>query len=108
MAIPQLSQAPFDLELRWYAGDPVSLSFKVLDVNWSGTYTGAVYKEASCATLLASFTVTASFDSPSGDTTFTLVMSDLTSDSVPAGFWFFKVRENAGLTKFSGSVVVDG
>ena len=108
MAIPQLSQAPFDLELRWYVGDPVSLSFKVLDVNWAGTYTGAVYREASCTTLLASFTVSAVYDAGQEWTTFTLTMSDSTSDSVPAGMWFFKVRETAGLTKFSGSVVVDG
>lgn len=108
MAIPQLSQAPFDVELRWYSGDPVSLSCKVLDVNWAGTYTGGVYRDAACTNLLAALTVTASFDSPSGDTTFTFTMSDAVSDSVPAGFWFYKVRETSGLTKFSGSVVVDG
>ena len=108
MAIPQLSQAPFDVELRWYVGDPVSLSCKVLDVNWGGTYTGGVYKEASCTTLLASLTVTAVYDPGQEWTTFTFTMSDSTSDSVPAGFWFYKVRETSGLTKFTGSVVVDG
>ena len=107
MAIPELSQNAIDLTLKWYVGDPVSLSWKVLDVNWSGTYTGAVYTDNTASTQLAAFTVTATHDVPSNDTTFTVTMSDATSDSVPAGLWFYKIRQTAGLTRFAGAVIVN-
>lgn len=106
MAIPAISQSPFDLQLEWYAGDPVSLSWKVLGVNWSGTYTGGVYKDVACTQLLATATITATYSSP--DTTFVFSLSDAASDAVPAGLWYWKVREQAGLTKFAGSAEVDG
>ncbi len=104
MAIPLLSQAPVDLALQWYVGDPVSLTITCKNANIAGTYTAGVYKEPACITLLANITVTATFVSP--NTVFTLTMSDLTSDSVPAGLWYYKIRETAGLTRIRGSVEV--
>lgn len=108
MAIPQISQSNFDLGLRWYKGDPVSLSWIVLDVDWSGTYTGAVYKDETAASLLASFTITATYNAGTENTTFTATLSDAASDAVPAGLWYWKCRQTAGLTRFAGSVQVDG
>ncbi len=108
MAIPQVSQSNFDLGLNWYKGDPVSLSWVVLNVNWSGTYTAAIYKDETAAALLATPTVTATYSAVTGDTTFVFSLSDAASDSVPAGLWYYKVRETAGLTRFAGSVEVDG
>ena len=107
MAIPELSQDAIDLTLKWYAGDPVSLSWKVLDVDWSGTYTGAVYTDNTASTQLAALTISATYSSGTGDTTFTVTMSDAVSDSVPAGLWFYKIRQTAGLTRFAGAAVVD-
>lgn len=106
MAIPELSQDSIDLTLKWHQGDPVSLSFRVLDVDWSGTYTGAIYTDDTAATQLAAFTVTATYDAGQERTTFTLTMSDSTSDSVPAGLWYWKIRQTAGLTRFEGAVEV--
>ena len=108
MAIPQISQSNFDLGLRWYQGDPVSLSWIVLDVNWAGTYTGGVYRDEAATQLLAALTISATYSAGTGDTTFVATMSDATSDNVPAGLWYWKCRETAGLTRFAGSVQVDG
>ena len=107
MAIAQLSQDAIDLELGWYKGDPVSLSFKVLDVDWSGTYTAGVYKDATAATLLQALTVSATYSAVTGDTTFTLTMSDADSDNVAGGLWYWKCRQQNGLTRFAGPVRVD-
>jgi hypothetical protein len=107
MAIPQLSQDAIDLELKWYKGDPVSLSWKVLDVDWSGTYTAGVYKDATAATLLQAITISATYSAVTGDTTFTATISDADSDNVGAGLWYWKCRQTAGLTRFAGAVRVD-
>lgn len=107
MAIPELSQDAIDLTLKWYKGDPVSLSWRVLDTDWSGTYTGAVYTDNTASTQLAAFTVTATYDAGQERTTFTVTMSDAASDNVGAGLWFYKVRETAGLTRFAGAVIVN-
>lgn len=106
MAIAQISQSNFDLGLNWYKGDPVSLSWIVKNINWSGTYTGAIYKDETATALLATATVTATYSAP--NTTFVFTLSDAASDAVPAGLWYYKVREVAGLTRFAGSVQVDG
>ena len=106
MAIAQISQSNFELALRWYKGDPVSLSWKVIGANWTGTYTAGIYKDETAATLLATATVTATYATL--DTTFVFTLSDAASDSVPAGLWYYKVREAAGLTRFAGPVQVDG
>lgn len=108
MAVPQISQSNFDLGLRWYKGDPVSLSWIVLDVDWSGTYSAAVYRDEAATQLLAALTISATYSAISGDTTFVATMSDAASDAVPAGLWFWKCRQSAGLTRFAGSVQVDG
>lgn len=105
MALPVLSQNAIDLELQWYAGDPVSLSWVVLDVDWSGTYTAGVYNGAS---LLAAPVITATYSAITGDTTFVATLSDAASDAVPAGLWAWKCRETAGLTRFAGAVRVNG
>ena len=100
-------QEAYEVGLRWYPGDPVSLSAIVLDTNWAGTYTAKVRKFADPdSTELATLTVTATYSAGTGDTTFTWSLTDAASDAIAAGKYWWSCREVAGVTRFSGPVEV--
>lgn len=100
-------QQAYELGLAWYPGDPVSLSWRVLNVDWSGTYTAKVRKFADpTSTELATLTVTATYDAGQERTTFTVTLSDAASDAIAEGKYWWSCRQSAGLTRFSGPVEV--
>lgn len=103
-----VSQDATELGLRWYPGDPISLSWYVKGVDWHGTYTAAVRKfEDPTSTQLKTFTVTATYDAGNLWTQFTVTMSQADSATIPAGQYWWSCKQAAGLTRFAGPVLVD-
>lgn len=101
-----ISQDACELNLRWVAADPVSLSFIVRDVDWSGSYTAQVRKRQNpTSDLLGTLTVSATYLAGTG-TTFVLSMSQALSTAIPAGSWYWDLQQVAGVTRFRGSVEV--
>jgi len=99
-----VSQQAADVGLAWYPNDPVSLSFRVAEVNWAGSYTAAVRaNEDVNSTVLATFTVTAVYDAVNLWTTFTFT----TSTQVPQGYYYWSCKQIGGQTRFAGPVNVD-
>lgn len=92
----EVSQLPVMLALRWRAGDPVSLSVRVLDNDWTGTYTADVNGTA--------VTVVATLDGT--DTVFVFTLAAGASTTLGAGRFDFQCRNTAGLTRFAGLAVV--
>lgn len=98
-----VSQDAVDLGLKWYPGDPVSLTWRVAAVNWSGTYTAKLRKyEAPTSEELATFTVTATYDGTNLWTTFVVSLSTAISE----GEYWWSCKQTGGTTRFSGLVIV--
>lgn len=103
-----ISQDACQLGLEWVESDPVSLSFTVSDVDWSGTYDSQVRrKQNPNAELLGTLTVTAVYTAGVG-TAFTLVMSEGDSSLIPAGNYWWDMQEVNGVTRLRGPVTVVG
>jgi hypothetical protein len=108
--IPELSQDAAALNLRWRANDAVSLSWRVRNVDWTGTYRAEVRDKPSRAgALLGTFVVVTAFDAtptpeaPLGKTTFTITMAD--ASDVKGDAWW-DLQEDGGRTKLAGRVFV--
>jgi hypothetical protein len=98
-----VSQDAVALGLEWYPGDPVSLTWRVADVNWSGTYTAKLRKyESPDSEELATFTVTATYDPGQEWTTFLVTLAT----SISAGQYWWSCKQTGGVTRFSGLVIV--
>jgi hypothetical protein len=98
-----VSQDAVDLGLEWYPGDPVSLTWRVAAVNWSGTYTAKLRKnENPSSEELATFTVTATYDAVNLWTTFVVTLAT----SIPQGEYWWSCKQTGGTTRFSGLVIV--
>lgn len=90
----------------WTAGDPVSLAWQV-DVDWSGNYICQVRKSRKpTSALICELDVLATFDVPSGLTTFTMTMTEADSLDVLAGKYYCDVQEVGGVTRVWGVVNV--
>lgn len=99
-----VSQDAIDIGLKWYPNDPVNLSFRVADVNWAGSYTAAVRANSDASSaVVCSLTVSAVYDAVNLWTTFTFT----TSTQVAGGNYWWACKQNGGMTRFSGLVVVD-
>jgi hypothetical protein len=99
-----VSQEAYDLGLEWYPGDPVSLSWRVAAVNWAGTYVAKLRANSDVnSTEIATFTVTATYDSVNLWTTFLVTLAT----SVPQGNYYWSCKQTGGMTRFSGNVYVD-
>lgn len=101
----ELSQAPEALDLRWRRGDPVSLSFTVAGVNWSGSYVAQIRTQRAPRALVAELTVSVSYSAP--DTAFVLSMTEAASLKVPAGTYDWDLQVVGGVTRLAGAVTVD-
>lgn len=83
-------------------GDPISLTFTVADVDWSGSYTAQVRKRQNpTAELLGTLTVSASYTAGVG-TTFVLSMTAILSNDIPAGSWYWDMQQVGGVTRLRG------
>lgn len=103
---PTISQGANVLNLEWTEGDAISLAFTAVNVNWAGTYAAQVRTARSIsATLMGSFTVTATFSGT--NTAFTLVMSQANSALIPAGGYYWDLQQVGGVTRLTGVVTVD-
>lgn len=101
-----ISQDAVELDLEWVAGDPVTLSFIVKDVDWSGTYVSEIrMRQNPTAQLLGTLTVSAVFTAGVG-TAFTLTMIKANSELVPAGSWAWDMEQVGGVTRLRGTVHV--
>jgi hypothetical protein len=101
-----ISQDASELGLEWVEGDPISLSFTVKDVDWSGTYEAQVRrKQNPTSELLGTLTVTATYTAGVG-TLFTLTMSAIDSGLIPAGNFWWDMQEVGGVTRLRGPVHV--
>ena len=99
-----VSQEAVDLGLQWYPGDPVSLTWRVADVNWSGTYVAKLRANADTnSTEIATFTVTATYDPGQEWTTFVVTLAT----SVAQGPYYWSCKQTGGVTRFAGDVYVD-
>ena len=102
----ELSQAPVKLNLKWRAGDPVSLSFTVSGADWSGTYVAKVNGSKSTGrATVGTLTVSAAYSAP--DTTITLTMSASDSAAITPGTYAWDLKLSGGATKLAGTVVVE-
>ena len=98
-----VSQEAVELGLEWYPGDPVSLTWRVAAVNWSGTYTAKLRANSSPdSTELATFTVTATYDAVNLWTTFLVTLAT----AIPTGSYWWSCKQTGGTTRFSGMVQV--
>ena len=98
-----VSQDAVELGLAWYPGDPVSLTWRVAAVNWSGTYTAKLRANSSPdSTELATFTVTATYDAVNLYTTFVVTLAT----AIPTGNYWWSCKQTGGVTRFSGMVQV--
>jgi len=101
-----ISQDAVEVDLEWVAADPISLSFIVKDVDWSGTYKAEIRRRQNpTAELLGTLTVTATYTVGVG-TLFVLSMSAVDSEDVPAGSWAWDLQEVGGVTRLRGTVHV--
>lgn len=99
-----VSQDAIDIGLKWFPNDPVNLSFRVADVDWSGSYTAVVRQNSDVSSsIVCTFSVTAVYDNVNLYTTFTFI----TATQVPSGLYWWSCKQNGGLTRFSGQVIVD-
>jgi hypothetical protein len=99
-----VSQDAIPLGLKWYPGDVVSLQWRVTPVDWSGTYVAKLRKyDDPASEEIATFTVTAVYDSDEEWTTFTVTLAT----AVPQGQYWWSCKQNGTLTRFSGLVLVD-
>jgi hypothetical protein len=99
-----VSQDAIDIALKWYPNDPVNLSLRVNDVDWSGTYTATVRATSDTSSaVVATLTTTAVYDSVNKYTTFTFT----TSTQIPAGLYYWACKQSGGVTRFAGEVYVD-
>lgn len=100
---PLLTQEATPLDLGWTEGDPISLSFTAVGVDWSaGSYVAEVKaaQDASADALLT-LTVTAELAENGEDTIFTLTADD--SSGAPHGArLYWDLQEVDGVTRFSG------
>ena len=102
-----VSQAAADLGLEWNQGNVVNLTWAVPNVDWSGTYTGAVRSRDT--DVLLTITATLGQVEIDGDdvnaTVFTATMSAALSATIPEGEhpWYAK---SGDLTRFAGVVYV--
>ena len=98
-----VSQDAVELGLEWYPGDPVSLTWRVAAVNWSGTYTAKLRDNSSPdSTEVATFTVTATYDAGQEWTTFLVTLAT----AIPTGSYWWSCKQTGGVTRFSGMVQV--
>lgn len=101
-----ISQDAVELDLEWVAADPVTLSFIVKDVDWSGSYIAEIRRRQNpTAELLGTLTVSAVYTVGVG-TAFTLTMSKVNSELVPAGSWAWDMEQVGGVTRLRGTVHV--
>jgi hypothetical protein len=108
MSIPEISQDAEEAALRWVEGDPLDLQFEVVGVDWSGDYSSHVRKYPKASSpLLLSFAVTATFNSVSGNTLFTLAAPEEESLTVFAGEYVWDLQKNGGRTRLRGPVYVE-
>lgn len=115
-----LSQDAEELNLKWRYDDVVSMSFLVVDVDWSGTYRAHVRDQPNrTGRLLAELSVTATYISDptnavlasllledpglSGVTQFQL---DLADSSAVRGGAFWDLQQDGGPTRLAGTVIV--
>lgn len=98
----RIQQLPENVDLEWWQGDAVNLSWLV-DANWSGVYTASIVpSDGGTPTPL---TVTATWSSPAGQTSFVATLSAISSAQIPAGTYRWSA-ETADLTRFAGNVIV--
>lgn len=98
-----VSQDAIPLGLKWYPGDTVSLQWRVTPVDWSGTYVAKLRKYDNPASEeVATFTVSAVWDSVNLYTTFTVTLAT----AVPEGQYWWSCKQNGVITRFSGLVLV--
>lgn len=97
-----ISQDAKELGLEWVQGDPISLTFIVVDVDWSGDYISQVRRRQNPnAELLGTFTVVAVY-TPGSGTEITLTMSENDSSLIPAGDFFWDMQQVGGVTRLRG------
>lgn len=107
MTTPVISQLSSSLDLEWTEGDPISLTWIVKGVDWSGTYESQVRRDyRTSSPVLLTLTVSATFDGV--DTTFVVTASEVNSlllTSSTAGY-VWDMQEVDGPTRFTGKVTV--
>ena len=103
MPYDYVSQAAVPLGLKWYPNDTVDLQFYVKGVNWAGTYTAKLRKyDDPTSEEIATFTVTATYDTPNTQTLFRVQLSA----NVPKGDYWWSCTSSTDVTRFSGPVFV--
>lgn len=104
MDAPTLDQTAQGLNLAWTHGDPVAMSFVVMNASWAGTYKSEVRSSRlNTSALLATITVVATSDG-AGNTSFVLTCAD--TSLVPVGTSFWDLQQVSGVTRISGEVKV--
>lgn len=104
---PTLSQKATPLDIAWTEGDPISMSFRVKDTDWTGmSYTAQVKHEPEAsAPVVATLTIAATLDA--GDTVFTITATAAEAADCHAGdrlYW--DMQEVGGITRFGGRCFV--
>lgn len=103
MSYDYISQGAVPLGLKWYPSDTVNLQFYVKNYNWAGTYTAKLRQyEDPASTELATFTVTATYDTPNTRTLFVVTLAT----AITQGEYWWSCKQSTGLTRFSGPVIV--
>ena len=106
----QLTQQAGRLDVAWTFGDPVSLEFKWMDDDMSGSYTAPIKDQERGGNLLTTMTVTATWFPPIGGaqgyTRFQLTLSQVNSALVPIGNAWWSLTRVAGATVLAGRVNV--
>lgn len=92
-----------DVDIKVRQGEPWNLASRSRNQDWSGTYACNVRSEQSeTSTLIATPTVTATFDGT--DTLFTIVLSKADADAIPVGDYFWDMRKDTGEVLMGGRV----
>lgn len=98
-----------DADLEWVAYDAVSLQFTVLDVTWGTVFDAQIRSRLTDSAgqygvLLDTFDVEATVDGADLAVELTLPAGN----GVPAGNWFWGLRDAGGITRLAGQVRVQG
>lgn len=98
-----ISQAAEPVDLEWVEGDPISLSFTIESVDWSGSYLSQVRTSADASTVALTLTVSATLDG--SDTDFVLSATAV-ANTLTAGRYAWDMQQVNGVHRMGGTVFV--